>query len=237
MIYATKLLPILFEYFFRLPATIAFSLTPQWRFESTLQAHALKSPLSSLSLALASAKQSAQSPQRLTQALNQAEAAHQKLQQLLFMRSSQASSSFSVQQQVRHVVEWFSMVGHNVHLLSKVDQTNHVALRGNQLLFQQLVELLIENGIHASTVGSLIVVALSVENKSLKLVIQDFGKGMSSMELLVCELNGYTNSADGWGMGLSCARRIVSQFRGELQIRSWEHIGTQIICTLPLDLV
>lgn len=235
MPYAIKLLQVALEYARRMPASWVFSLTPHWYFESSVLAHSLKTPLSSLALALEDAKRSTTSPSRLRDALEQAELSRLKLQSMLFSSHVQEQDAvFNVHQPVSSVTNWFVSLGHNVQLLVKLERGAELELFGNRWLFEQLVEILINNGIKAGLTSNLIVVSLSVEQATLQLVVQDFGAGMSSSQVLLCAMNGYTNQADGWGIGLSSARRIVTRFRGRLEIHSLEHVGTQIICRLPL---
>ncbi len=231
---AIEFFHILIEYAYRFPASVIFNFIPHWYFESTVMAHAIKTPLSTLSLAIDEARQVANSPKDVKLALDRAEAARKKIQSMLFLQSESQSSEFGVSQPLENVSRWFSSLGHEVRLLVKSSQSKPVKLQGNSMLFEQLLEILIHNGLKASVAGSLIVVALSVDQGWMQLVIHDFGEGMSSLEKMACELHGYSNQPNGWGIGMSCARRIVSEFRGHLQINSIQKVGTQIICRLPL---
>lgn len=235
MIYAIKLISVAIEYVYRVPSSLAFSLSPQWYFESALIAHSLKTPLSSLSLALDEACISARSPRKLQRALKQAQIARNRLQLLLFNRENTGQTMIDVDQELGRLKIWYRSMDKNVQVVGPAQSSKKIKIYGNQHMFEQLVENLINNGLRASGTNAVIVVSTQVCERRLNLVIQDFGVGMSGRELLLCELGGYTNHADGWGIGLSCARRIINSFRGQLRIRSWEHVGTQIICTLPLD--
>lgn len=236
MMYLIKLLQICGFYLQSVTALLALFLVPQWYFESTLFAHALKTPLSTLSLSLAEAQQSVSSQRKVQQALRRAESARRQLQLLLFDQHQAATAAFNVKDQAHQVTRWFVSYGHTIHLLIQHEQLHTVSLRGNHLLFQQLLEILIDNGLKASRAGSPIVVALSLEKKQLQIGVHDFGSGMSRFDALVRLLKGCSFHHDRWGIGLVCAWRIAAYFHGRIEIQSRKTVGTNIICTLPLGL-
>jgi signal transduction histidine kinase len=102
------------------------------------------------------------------------------------------------------------------------------------MLFEQLIEILLINSVEADTHHRFVVISASVVDRWLYIVVQDFGKGMTRLEMVSSHIRSLNTSANHWGIGLACARRIVAQYHGYLRINSWESIGTQVICTLPL---
>lgn len=229
--YLSKILWWFQHYKCRLSVAILLSFVPHWYFESLVIAHALKSPLSSLSLALHEANGSLRSPVKLKAALTQAEASRIKLQTMLFAESRDTLTTFSLVEQLQRVQTWFAASGHNVQVLLKHGKLDQVVLSGSSLLFQQLLEILVDNGIHSSEVQALVVIAVSLEQKEVRIVVHDFGTGFVCTTMKNEASDG--TRLERWGVGLTCAHHIARLFRGKLQIQSTEAVGTQVICTMP----
>ena len=233
MIYAVNVMYICLRQVMQYPVARALSLSPQWYFESIVRSHALKTPLTSLSIALSELETVAPQSSRFQRAIKEARAASQKLQTLV-LYSNDTRQQVPVLQTLKHVQQWFRSIGCEVHLLIKPNVLRTVYLPGNQLLFEQLIEILLNNGVEADVDQRFVVISVSVVDQWLYIVIQDFGKGMTRRELLASHFRSVRATTSHWGIGLACARRIIAQYHGYLKINSWHSIGTQVICTLPL---
>lgn len=235
MKYSAQILFIIWQYLTRIPTSLAILLTPHWFFESIVLAHALKSPLTSLSLAISEARRANPTSKQLSSALAQADTARAQLQQLLLQPTDLETRYFSIYEVVTRLSHRHLASGQQVRVVWSSDAVKKHKIKGSEFMFEQFVHLLLQNAIRAGKPGSTIVLSLTVEAELVHLLIQDFGTGMSTLKLWLTRLSACTSQGDGWGIGLLCARRILHSFRGKLRIRSLEHIGTQVICTLPLD--
>lgn len=231
---ALQLLVAVCQYAYRKPASIVFSFAPAWYIHSTVTTHALKTPLTTLSLALAEAKQSHTSPGKLRIALEHAEQARLKLQRLLLHTKHQVRP-FDAATCIDQVARWYSSLGYEIKVINKCGKRSKLKLNGDAFLFEQLLEILIDNAIAAGKeTENLVVLSVLNQEHKLHLIVQDFGHGMSLADLLLCEVKPPASTGQHWGIGLTCARRIAWDFRGKIEIDSWEQIGTQIKCTFPL---
>lgn len=235
MMYAFKVLAVFCEYIYRAPFSLALHHTPDWYFESTVLAHALKTPLSSLSLALNNAELAHPTSKELALALQQARVAQGQLQSLLLEPTERGSSRFSVYEVLLKIRNWYISNGCVICLAVASNRARKCRIKGNRFQFEEMLHILVNNAIQAGGLENVIVISLSTSNHKILVSIHDFGAGMSGLERVLCQMNGYTNKASGWGIGLTCARRIISNMHGHLRIRSWEHIGTQVTCMLPQD--
>lgn len=108
-------------------------------------------------------------------------------------------------------------------------------------LLQIIVRNLISNAIKFSNKGSRIDVMTKVEGDILKLIVQDFGTGMSEVKLdtilnqqvLLLESSVGTEKEKGTGLGLSLCKEFLSKMQGSLEIESKKGEGTKVTVALP----
>lgn len=108
-------------------------------------------------------------------------------------------------------------------------------------LLQIIIRNLISNAIKFSNKGSRIDVMTKVEGELLKLIVQDFGTGMSDVQLdtilnqqvLLLESSVGTEKEKGTGLGLSLCKEFLSKMEGTLEIESKKGEGTKVTVALP----
>ncbi|EMS31565.1 hypothetical protein C943_02220 [Mariniradius saccharolyticus AK6] len=108
-------------------------------------------------------------------------------------------------------------------------------------LLQIIIRNLISNAIKFSNKGSRIDVMTKVEGDILKLIVQDFGTGMSEVKLdtilnqqvLLLESSAGTEKEKGTGLGLSLCKEFLSKMQGSLEIESKKGEGTKVTVVLP----
>ncbi len=91
----------------------------------------------------------------------------------------------------------------------------------NQIMFN-----LISNAIKFSSCGGSIKISGKIDNDSLIISVQDFGKG----------LEGDYNFNEGKGLGLFIVKSLLEQQFGKLEMRSKKDIGTKAVITLPFNM-
>ncbi len=115
--------------------------------------------------------------------------------------------------------------------LSLPPQLSRFSLDPDQM--RQAIGNLILNAIQASPPGSSIRVKLEPERRGVAIEIADRGAGIAAEDLeRILELY-YTTRADGSGLGLPIALRIIEDHGGSLQIRSRPGHGTTTRMFLP----
>jgi signal transduction histidine kinase len=108
-------------------------------------------------------------------------------------------------------------------------------------LLQIIIRNLISNAIKFSNKGSRIDVMTKVEGDMLKLIVQDFGTGMSevkldtilSQQVILLESSVGTEKEKGTGLGLSLCKEFLSKMQGSLEIESKKGEGTKVTVALP----
>ncbi len=106
---------------------------------------------------------------------------------------------------------------------------------GNSNQFKQLFWNLVKNSLKAMPAGGTLTIDFAkIKKDKLRLRIADTGVGMSKEEkerLFEPFFSGFEN---GRGIGMGVIRRIVADYRGEIDVLSESNKGTEVIITLPL---
>lgn len=77
-------------------------------------------------------------------------------------------------------------------------------------------------------------VTCCTENRMVKFVLRDNGKGISKESLANIFNEFYTTKKNGTGLGLPIAKELVEQHDGTIEINSEENKGTEVIVKLPV---
>ncbi len=99
---------------------------------------------------------------------------------------------------------------------------------------EQLSLNLVSNARDATLPDDRISNRATASEKSVELIVEDTGCGMSKEHLARIQEPFFTTKANGHGLGLAICRSIVAQLRGQLQIDSSPGAGTRVRIVLPL---
>lgn len=105
---------------------------------------------------------------------------------------------------------------------------------------EQLLVILIDNGIKYSTDRKQINVSAGVSNDELNIIVQDFGEGISKEDQEKIFNRFYrvdkarTREKGGNGLGLSIAQKLVISYHGSISVDSVEGQGSQFKLTFPV---
>ena len=99
----------------------------------------------------------------------------------------------------------------------------------------QVLFNLTQNSIDAMPNGGKLILAAVwlAEQKSVQIRVQDTGEGIPQADLPRLFEPFFTTKTRGSGLGLAVVRKIVDAHDGEVEVRSEEAVGTQVILTLP----
>jgi signal transduction histidine kinase len=101
-------------------------------------------------------------------------------------------------------------------------------------LFEWVIENLLKNAIDAMNGEGSIVIELSETNRHIIIDISDTGKGIARSDFENVFKPGFSTRRRGWGLGLSLAKRIISNYhKGEIFVKESE-IGKGTVMRIRL---
>lgn len=121
--------------------------------------------------------------------------------------------------------------------LTMVDSAGPMTANLSAPLLEWVMENLIKNAVDAMDGSGRITVTLSCERDTGIIEVTDTGKGMTRKQRRSIFNPGYTTKKRGWGLGLTLARRIISQYHGGkiMVVSSEPGHGTTFRIELPLS--
>lgn len=107
---------------------------------------------------------------------------------------------------------------------------------GNYLNFERMISNIINNSVEAfdGNKGT-VKVELSSDNKNIKIIIQDNGRGMppETVEKLMSGEPISSTKQGGFGIGTTQIQKTIREFNGREFIESKRGVGTKITLTIP----
>ncbi|MBV1878219.1 MAG: cell wall metabolism sensor histidine kinase WalK [Pseudomonadales bacterium] len=126
-----------------------------------------------------------------------------------------------------------------ITLTAEIADSN-IIIAGDSEALRQLIDNLIDNAIKYTEAGGSIGVALLLESKSVRLVVQDTGIGISaSFQQRIFERfyrvdKARSRALGGTGLGLSIVKNIAEQHGGSIKVESQLAVGSIFTLTLPV---
>lgn len=109
-----------------------------------------------------------------------------------------------------------------------------VRVNGSRVELRQMMVNLLYNSVEAMPDGGRITIGTSVEGHTLRLSIEDTGRGIPEEHQARVFSPFFTTKAEGSGLGLVIAKRIVMSHGGRISLQSKEGVGTCISIDLPV---
>jgi two-component system, NtrC family, sensor histidine kinase HydH len=103
----------------------------------------------------------------------------------------------------------------------------------DERLMGQALGHLIDNAVEAMPRGGRLTIAVTPEPKGLRLAVGDTGIGIPPEDLPFLFDPFFSSKPDGTGMGLTKVYQVVSDHRGEIQVKSVPGQGTEVNIWLP----
>lgn len=120
------------------------------------------------------------------------------------------------------------------------EETQLPLVHGDPTKLRQVIENLLSNAARFTPAGGTVELVFGTEPGGwVCLGIKDTGVGMTREQIERARLpfeqnwNGMSREADGAGLGLTIADKVVTQLGGELVIESLKDVGTTIVVRLP----
>ena len=128
--------------------------------------------------------------------------------------------------------------GKNIKILNEVEET--IMVYGNEQSLIQLVSILLENGIRYSDQDKTIRISAREHLNNIGIEIADQGFGIAEQDIpyifdrfFQADSSRNKGAGDGYGLGLSIAKKIVDFHKGSIDVRSKIGEGSTIIVKLP----
>jgi two-component system CheB/CheR fusion protein len=122
----------------------------------------------------------------------------------------------------------------------KLNLADTVTLTGDRNRIGQVITNLVSNAIKYSGLSSQVIVYTTLEKRTIKLCVQDFGIGIPLAQQSKLFTRFFraddvkTNTYPGLGLGLYISKEIIEKHRGEMNFSSQEGKGSTFCFTLPL---
>lgn len=143
-------------------------------------------------------------------------------------------SSGNVNEIVKDVLELFrpQLTANKVEVRVSIDHQPVYALLDQSSMRGALMNLIL-NAIEAMPEGGTLSIAVDQSDDTVRLEITDTGRGIGDEEAKKIFEPFYTTKAQGLGLGMPYARKIVEQHGGAIRLNSESGVGTTITVTLP----
>lgn len=120
------------------------------------------------------------------------------------------------------------------------DDIHDGTLLGNADLLTELITILLDNAVKYSAKNTHILVSSRREKKDLIILIKDQGIGIGGRDIphifnrfYRADVSRSKMNVDGYGLGLSIAKKIVDVHNGQITVQSKVNKGTTFTITLP----
>lgn len=114
-------------------------------------------------------------------------------------------------------------------------------IRFDEQHYRQLVSNLVSNAVKYNRPQGKVFLTVSVEKGTLVICVEDTGVGISEedqarvFERFFRVDQGRSKKIPGTGLGLSIVKHIVQYYRGDVQLKSEQGIGTMILVNVPIS--
>jgi nitrogen fixation/metabolism regulation signal transduction histidine kinase len=108
-----------------------------------------------------------------------------------------------------------------------------ISLNADESQIDQLLINLLKNAREFSPSHATQII-LTIQGKSLNIVVRDFGSGMSVDIMKKAFLPYYSTKVEGSGIGLSICREVVDAHHGQIALNNHPEGGLQVTVSLPL---
>ena len=107
---------------------------------------------------------------------------------------------------------------------------------GDRNRLRQVFVNIIDNAIKYSDAGATIAIAVTHDDKTVRIAVTDTGCGIKAEDLPMVKKKFYKGNSTrrGSGIGLAVADEIVSMHSGRLDVDSQEGKGTTVVISLPI---
>lgn len=138
------------------------------------------------------------------------------------------------------VYEAFKPLTHKKGVKLILNNTEEVIVKGNQWRIKQLITIMLDNAMKHVDEGGWVELVLKTRESKIEITIRDNGEGIAKDELIKIFERFYrvdksrSRKQGGAGLGLSIAKCIVNEHKGNIHVFSELGIGTEFLIVFPM---
>lgn len=126
---------------------------------------------------------------------------------------------------------------HNTSIIFEYDEQASYKIKGNNNRLKQMLINLLKNAIEAvESNGHIKIQLIYKDATTLRLIVEDRGRGMSPEQKEQAFHSFYTTKSTGTGLGLLLVQAVVEEHNGEILLESTEGVGTKFTIDFALNL-
>jgi len=128
----------------------------------------------------------------------------------------------------------------NLNNIKIILHAENIVMKANRNYINELLYNLVDNGIKYNKEEGKVKININKSNDYICIVVRDSGVGISNehqdriFERFYRVDKSRSKETGGTGLGLSIVKHIVEMYNGNIQLKSTEHIGTEIKIKFPL---
>jgi len=197
--------------------------------------HAASTPLSNILLSsqLALSKQ-----ENKEQSLKSILLSANYIKDLLDNHENKNRQLFSVNDALVEIILLNQCFHQEVSYSKKLSQSNKINLCGNKLLFQEVINCLLNNAVEAYQINKLnkiVLIKTQIKNKNFEVSITDGGSGLTWFQQQLVGKKYYSLKENHQGIGLFYAKKIIkNKFFGKIKFFSKKNQGSTAMVQIPL---
>jgi len=122
------------------------------------------------------------------------------------------------------------------------DKLSGLELKGNPESLEEMLLIFLDNAVKFTPKGGKVAVTTAVRGQRLEIRVKDTGIGIAKEDLLHifdrfyrADQSRTKEKVDGFGLGLSLAKKIIELHKGTVEVESKVGKGTSFIIRLPLN--
>ncbi|MFA6814034.1 MAG: HAMP domain-containing sensor histidine kinase [Patescibacteria group bacterium] len=197
--------------------------------------HAASSPLSNIllnsQLALSDQESKEESLKRILLSANY-------IRDLLNSNEEEDQKLFLVNDALVEIILLNQCFHQKVSYSKKLTQSTNIKLAANKLLFQEVINCLLNNAVEAyqtNKLNKIVLIKTQIKNKNLEIGITDGGSGLTWFQQQLIAKKFYSLKDEHQGVGLFYAKRIIkNKFSGKIKFLSKKNQGSTAIVQIPL---